>query len=299
MSRVDILGSHFRHRFEQRQLAPIDAAPTPLAGWNDVCRDDGGGVGLAKGWFVVIGGNPKFGKSILALNMAAAAMKANEAVGFVSLEMSPEQLAARFYAMATKTPVRMLEKGGFTKDHFDEVWKRISPLSNDYRFEVTDTPLADLQGVMADMRDMQESGIRWFVVDYLQLIGTGDEESINRQVSETTSHLARFAKVNAATVVALSQFNRQTSRDYSTPPRAQGLHGGMIVEATADQVILLDHSRYEKHEHTAKSWLIADLNRHGESGSIPIEWDYRTLGIRQAFPDEEREWPTHQLRRSA
>jgi replicative DNA helicase len=213
--------------------------------------------------------------------------------------MSPEQLAARFYAMATGTPIRMLEKGGFTKQHFDEVWNRIGPLSNDYRFEVTDTPLSDLAEVMADMREMRESGIRWFVVDYLQLIGCGDEESINRQVSEVTTHLARFAKVNASTVIALSQFNRQTSRDYSQPPRAQGLHGGMIVEATADQVILLDHSRYAKNEHLAKSWLIADLNRHGESGSIPIEWDYRTLGVRQAMPDEESEWPSHQLRRSA
>ena len=288
---VDILGPEFRARFEKRQLAPVDATPTPLAGWNRICRDDGGGVGIARGWLVVVGGNPKFGKSILALNLAASAMKAGSAVGFVSLEMSPEQLAARFYAMATKTPVRMLEKGGFTKDHFAEVWKRIAPLSNGYRFDVTDTPLADLGAVLDDMRAMNLEGTAWFVVDYLQLVGVGDEDSINRQVSEVTSNLARFAKATSSTVIALSQFNRQTSRDYTQPPRAQGLHGGMIVEATADQVVLLDHSRYVKHEHTAKSWLIVDLNRHGESGSIPIEWDYRTLSIREAQPDEDRDWP--------
>jgi replicative DNA helicase len=289
---VDILGSAFRLRFERRQLAPIDASPTPLAGWNRVCRDDGGGVGLARGWFVVIGGNPKFGKSILALNLAAAAMSRDQPVGFVSLEMSPEQLAARFYAMKTKTPVRMLEKGGFTKDHFDQVWNKIKPTSNGYRFEVTDTPLWDLGTVMAEMEAMWDSGISWFVVDYLQLVGLGDEEEINRQVSSVTTHLAQFAKAKPATVIALSQFNRQTSKDYTQPPRAQGLHGGMIVEATADQVILLDHSRYEKSDGRAKSWLIVDLNRHGESGCIPIEWDYTTLSVREALPDEERSWPT-------
>ena len=289
---VNILDSHFRARFEARQLAPVDAAPTPLPGWNAICRDDGGGIGLAKGWFIVVGGNPKFGKSILALNLASKAMEAGERVGFVSLEMSPEQLAARFYAMASSTPVRMLEKGGFTSEHFALVWNKIRPTSNGYELYVTDTPLSDLAGVLTDLRDMNGFGIRWFVVDYLQLVGLGDEEEINRQVSRVTSELAYFAKESGSTVIALSQFNRQTSKDYSQPPRAQGLHGGMIVEATADQVILLDHSRYEKAESKAKSWLIVDLNRHGESGSIPIEWDYSTLRIREGLQDEERLWPT-------
>jgi replicative DNA helicase len=288
---VDILSPAFRLRFEDRQLRPVDAAPTPLAAWNAMCGDDGGRQGLAKGWFVVVGGNPKFGKSILALNLAASAMKAGEAVGFMSLEMSVEQLAARFYAMATKTPIRMLEKGGFTKQHFDEVWKRISPLTNEYTFEVNDTPLAYVDQVVDEMTGMWEREINWFVVDYLQLVGVGDEESINRQVTEVTSRLARFAKERTATVIALSQFNRGTSVNYQTPPKAQGLHGGMIVEATADQVVLLDHSRYDKSDAKAKSWLIVDLNRHGEAGSVPIEWDYKTLGIREALPDEEGTWP--------
>ncbi len=32
-------------------------------------------------------------------------------------------------------------------------------------------------------------------------------------------------------------------------------------------------------------------NRHGDHGEIPIEWDYRTLRVREALPDEVDEWP--------
>lgn len=288
---VDVFDPAFRKRFEERQLKPVDATPTPIGGWNDVCRDDGGRTGLAKGWFVVLGGNPKFGKSILALNLAVAAMQSGRRVGFISLEMSSTQLAARLYAMASQTPVHMLEKGGFSSEHFQLVWQKIAPLSNGFEFAVNDVPLWDISQVMDALNQMRESGIDWFVIDYLQLVGVGDEDSINRQVSEVTSHLARFTKASGSTTIALSQFNRATSKDYTQPPRAQGLHGGMIVEATADQAVLLDHSRYEKEGSLAKTWLLVDLNRHGESGPIPVEWDYRTLTLREAKPDEEYLWP--------
>lgn len=291
MSTVDLFSPHFRARFEKRQQGPIDATPTPLRTWNDACRDDGGRVGLARGWFVVIAGNPKFGKSILALNMAAEAMKHGRRVGFISLEMSPEQLAARLYAMCSRTPVHKLEKGGFTKQHFDTVWKAIGPMQNMMEFQTNDVTLWDISQVMNTLHEMREAGVDWFVVDYLQLVGVGDEDSINRQVTEVTSHLARFTKDSDSTTLALSQFNRGTSKDYTQTPRAQGIHGGMIVEATADQVLLLDHSRYDKLDRKAKTWFVLDLNRHGESGPIPIEWDYEHLTLREARPDEEREWP--------
>ena len=231
---------------------------------------------------------------------------AGERIGIVSLEMTPEQLAARFYAIMSGTAMYRLEKGSFSREHFAEAVANIRATldlagkprhgipfgSDDDLFLVTDTPLASIEAVMADLNEMHQRGIRWFVIDYLQLIGTGDEESINKQVSEVTTHIARFTKATQTTVVALSQFNRRTSADYTQPPRAQGLHGGMIVEATADQVILLDHSRYEKLEKGhARSWLLIDLNRHGESGSLPIEWNYNTLTLREALPAEENQWP--------
>jgi replicative DNA helicase len=295
---VSILSRNFLDEFARQQSTPIDAIRTPLGSWNDVCKDDGGSVGIAKGWFVVIGGNPKFGKSILALNLAATAMTQGESVGFVTLEMSARQLAVRFYAMATGFDVTELEKSGFSDENFERVKAALDPeglMLQGADFYVNTTPLTQLAEVLAAMEAMrnQTPPVRFFVVDYLQLVGLGDEESINRQVSEVTTHLRHFALRQQVTVIALSQFNRATSRDYSQPPRAQGLHGGMIVEASADQVVLLDHSRYTKdvqRPHLACSFLIVDLNRHGPAGTIPIEWNYQTLRIREGDPHEESRW---------
>lgn len=297
---VSILSPEFLDEFRRQQLLPINATPTPFAGWNAVCKDDGGQVGLAKGWFIVIGGNPKYGKSLLALNMARIAMENGEVVGFITLEMMARQLAVRFYAMATGFDVTELEKSHFTDVNFDRMLAELDPRAVMLRgadFFVNTTPLTQLAEVLAAMEGMtqQSPPVKFFIVDYLQLVGLGDEESINRQVSEVTTHLRHFALSKQVTVIALSQFNRQTSKEYSQPPRAQGLHGGMIVEASADQVLLLDHSRYAKDEdrpHIAMTYLIADLNRHGPSGAIAVEWNYRTLRIREANPMEEEEhWP--------
>lgn len=295
---VSILSRDFLDEFQRQQKLPIDAVRTPLGSWNEVCRDDGGAVGLAKGWFIVIGGNPKYGKSILALNLAATAMMGGESVGFVTLEMSARQLAVRFYAMATGFDVSELEKQHFTDENFERVKEALDPeglVLNGADFYVNTTPLTQLDEVLGAMREMknQTPPVRYFVVDYLQLVGLGDEESINRQVTEVTTHLRHFALSEQVTVIALSQFNRTTSKDYTQPPRAQGLHGGMIVEASADQVVLLDHSRYTKdkrHPHLAMSYLIVDLNRHGSACEIPIEWNYHTLRIREGDPSEEDRW---------
>jgi len=60
-----------RHLEELKQ--PVDAIATPLPMWNQQCRDEGGGVGLALGWHVIVAGSTGHGKSIMALNMAAEA----------------------------------------------------------------------------------------------------------------------------------------------------------------------------------------------------------------------------------
>lgn len=300
---VNLLDPLYLDGFSRRQQGPVEAVPTPIPAWNRACGDDGGKVGLGKGWFVTIGGNPKFGKSLLALSLAYEALK-HEDVGMLSLEMSHYQLAARFYAIATGTPIDALEKGkGFDVNAFERAWE---VLRAKYGLErsvwVNDFVVFRIADVMEAMEALRESGVRYFIVDYIQLIGMGDDDSVARAVAETAVSLRAFAHNHNVTVVGLSQFNRGTSSNYQDSPRCQGLHGGMALEANSDQIVLLDHSRYEKDEdkpHLARSYLIVDGNRHGPSGDIPVLWDYRTLQIREGLPDEENEWPRHGKRTSA
>jgi hypothetical protein len=98
-------------RIKARKLEPIDAVPTMLPTWNAHCRDSGGGVGLARGWHVTVGAKSGRGKSLIALNLAAAAVVYGERVAFISLEMTQEQLATRFLAIMSGVTIRDLEQG--------------------------------------------------------------------------------------------------------------------------------------------------------------------------------------------
>lgn len=83
--------------------------PTPYSAWNGVCGDEGGLTGLARGWHVMVAGNTGMGKSLVAINLAAYAVKNGEKVGIISLEMSKPQLMTRYLAIHTGLPIRKLE----------------------------------------------------------------------------------------------------------------------------------------------------------------------------------------------
>ena len=291
----DITDPDYLDDFERRQRGPVYAVPTMLPSWNRVCGGDGGGRGLARGWLTVIGGNPGFGKTLLALLLAREALKAGERTAFVSMEMHHAQLAARFYSMATGTETRSLEKGRFDPKAMLEVRRIVRRLFPTGGLLTNAQPLFALGEVIRSMDVLLDGGTKVFVVDYLQLIGVGDEESINRQVTEAITTLRAFAVKHQVLVVALSQFNRGTAGNYHETPRVQGLHGGMIIEACADQALLLDHSRYERAGEAgeiARTWAVVDKNRHGGRVELPILWDYRNLTAREGREDEVREWPT-------
>ena len=300
---ANILTPEFGESFLARATAPVDAVPTPLSTINTSCRDDGGGVGLARGWFIVIGGNPGFGKSLIALNFAAEALRHGEPVGYASLEMSKYQLASRFFSIYSGEPAWQMERGSFSKVAWQKAFDacRAAP-SEDKPYLAVPDMLYSLDDVLEFMeREREYRYVRYFVVDYLQLVGVGDEDEINRRVTEVTTHLRQFAVRYGVVVVCLSQFNRTTSGNYFESPRPQGLHGGMILEASADMVLLLDHSRMTRELPKARTWFLIAKNRHGPLGEIAVEWDYTNLRIRECVPEEEPEdWPAHDgKRRSA
>ncbi len=276
-----------------RQGQPPDAVPTFLPSWNGSCRGEGAGVGLARGWFVVIAGATGAGKTLVALNVVYEALKYGEKVLYISLEMSWEQLITRLRAIATGLDIRCLEWG----DGFDES-----------EAEAADASLLGLPGQLFynklpiwkldDVRELMESyreteGIRFFILDYLQLVSPGGSERIFEATMKVSQQLRFAAQSLDAVCVAVSQFNRQTSANRSDRPIVQGLLGGSSTENDASQVLLLDHTRRKRdeHVHTEKTFLLLAKNRHGPQGEIAVEFDFRTMRVREAKPDEEGEWP--------
>lgn len=270
------------------KLQPPDAVPTGFPSWNRVCRDEGGGVGLARGWHVTVAAKTGHGKSIIAANIARGAMQAGEKVGFISLEMSTQQLDTRQLAILSGEPVKSLEMGSaFDEASYRRALARVAEIRQTtggriYRSEELMKDIRDIEGAVEYMRN-GAPGCRFFIVDYIQLAGNpNDPESIT-QVSHRIRQLARDLDV---VTVGLSQFNRDTFKRGGRPD-IHDLTGGSALENDSDQVVILDHTGIEREQNgwTAPLWIAK--NRHGPGIDFRVRFDSRTLRFEELQPDEE------------
>lgn len=291
-----ISGDTLQHLLDEK-LAPIDAVPTMLPMWNTMCRGGGGGIGLARGWFVTIGANTGTGKSLIGLNLAHEAVKHGEVPTFLSLEMSRSELATRYLAIAAGVPVVELEQGpGFRGETYATAQRRVNELREQTggHLLVNRRPLSRLTDVTACIKHYAENhGSRYFVLDYLQLVWTANAHSIHDRMELVAHQLRDLTHQLGVTLIALSQFNRQTSAARSERPVAQGLMGGSAIENDSHQVLLFDHSRFERSGSQADTWLIVDKNRHGSVDDIPVRWDYTTLRLLPRMMSIEEQEQVH------
>jgi replicative DNA helicase len=276
------------------KLAPIDAVPTILPAWNALCHGGGGGVGLARGWMITVGANTGTGKSLIGLNLASAAIRHGEVVTFVSLEMGRSELATRLLSIVSGERVVTLEQGSqFNADAFRRASQTLDQIRRDTggHVLVNRRPLSKLSDIASVIRHHVENhGCRYFIVDYLQLAWVAGVTAIHDRMELVAHQLRDLAAQHGITIVALSQFNRQTSAAREERPVAQGLMGGSAIENDSHQVLLFDHSRFERNGNTANTFLLCVKNRHGGVADIPVQWDFSTLQLKQrAHTIEEQE----------
>ncbi|UOF79581.1 replicative helicase [Caudoviricetes sp.] len=268
---------------------PVDALPTMWPTWNKACRMYGGGVGLARGWHVVAAGGAGAGKSLVALNLTAEALRGGHSVGWVSLEMSREQLLLRLMGIATGRRLADLEPGPYFDPQLfatasEELIERMA-LSG-AQLWMAERPTRSLVDVDRLMRDAVEAGCRLVILDYLQLVTVPDAkmDDTMRHVSAAVQSLAYRHNV---TTLALSQLNRTTTADRDNPPTIFGLMGGSSIENDADQVLLIDHTS-RKDVPGAKSFtVLLDKNRHGPNAAVGVEMNTNTLTLLEPFGRRE------------
>ncbi len=272
-------------------IAPIDAIPTPYQTWNNACRMFGGGVGLARGWHTVLAGGAGAGKSLIALNLTAHALRMGYSVGWVSLEMSSEQLLLRTLGIATGRRMRELEP---SNSHDPDAMTSAS-LEAMGRWQesgaqllIAERPSRDMASVERLMREAIDAGCRLLVLDYLQLVnvpGSPRLDDAMRQVSSMVQSLAYGYEINT---LALSQFNRSTTANGDTAPTIHGVAGSSAIENDADQMALIDHTGREQ-THAGRTFnFLLEKNRHGPQASMKLLMDSSTLAVTEVGPATRR-----------
>ena len=244
--------------------------------------------GLNKSDLFLIAARPAMGKTAFALNLALnVAKKYKKTVACFSLEMSREQLVMRLMANESFVELGKLLTGKLTEEEWTKLAMASAALSQtDLR--VDDNPSITVAEINAKCRRLDNLGL--VVIDYLQLMqGSGyGKASDNRVnvVSDISRSLKIMAKELNVPVICLSQLSRGPEGRTDKRPMLSDLRESGAIEQDADEVIFLYRDEYynENTEEKGVAECIVAKNRHGEVGTVKLQW----VGQYQTFAD--REW---------
>jgi replicative DNA helicase len=267
--------------------------------------------GLHKSDLLILAGRPSMGKTSLATNIAFNIAKAYRrgilsdgtegtvnggVVGFYSLEMSAEQLAARVLSEASEVPSDQIRRGDMTESEFRRFVDAAKTLESCPLF-IDDTPALPISLLAARARRLKRThGLDVLIVDYLQLVrpATAKDSRVN-EVSEITQGLKAIAKELQIPVVALSQLSRQVENREDKRPQLSDLRESGSIEQDADVVMFVYREEYYKEREKpgdhdlekmaqwqdemerlhGRAEVVIGKQRHGPIGTVELSFEGR------------------------
>ena len=266
--------------------------------------------GLHPSDLIILAGRPSMGKTSLATNIAFNIAKSYRrgvkpdgsegaieggVVGFYSLEMSAEQLAARILSEAAEVPSEQIRRGDMTEEEFRRFVEAAKALESCPLY-IDDTPALPIAQVAARARRLKRThGLDVLMVDYLQLLRGTSKENRVQEVSEITQGLKAIAKELNIPVIALSQLSRQVESRDDKRPQLSDLRESGSIEQDADVVMFVFREEYYRerekpadHELDAmakwqaimesvhgKAEVIIGKQRHGPIGTVELSFEGR------------------------
>ena len=271
-------------------LTELSQSDSTIPGLSTGLRDlDNKINGLNKSDLVLVAARPAMGKSAFALNLGVnVAKKYNKTVAIFNLEMSREQLALRLLASEGFLELQKLVTGKLSEEEWNKLCMASTALSQtDIRID--DNPTITVADINAKCRRLDNLGL--VIIDYLQLMngsgyGKGGGENRVTVVGEISRALKIMAKELNVPVICLSQLSRAVESRTDKRPILSDLRESGAIEQDADSVMFLYRDEYynENSEDKGLAECIVAKNRHGETGTVKMQW----FGPYQTFTD--REW---------
>jgi replicative DNA helicase len=198
-------------------------------------------AGMQDANLLILAARPGIGKTTFALNIALnVALKEKLPVGFFSLEMSKEELVDRLLVAQADIDAWRLKTGRLSDDDFRRLTEAMGELSEAPIF-IDDTPGASIIEMRTKARKLKiEKGLRFLIVDYLQLANGGRFfESRVQEVSFVSQGLKNLARELKIPVLAISQLSRAVEQRGSKKPQLSDLRESGSIEQDSDVVMFL------------------------------------------------------------
>ena len=282
--------------------------------------------GLNNSDLIILAGRPSMGKTSLATNIAFNVAKAHRmgerpdgtqgtvaggVVGFFSLEMSAEQLAARILSEAAEVPSERIRRGDLDEAEFRRFVEAAHALQNCPLY-IDDTPALPINQLAARARKLKRThGLDVLFVDYLQLLRAASaKDSRVNEVSEITQGLKAIAKELNIPVIALSQLSRQVENREDKRPQLSDLRESGSIEQDADIVMFVFREEYYREREKpsdsdldamakwqqvmeavhGKAEVIIGKQRHGPIGTVELSFEGQFTRFGNLVRESQSAW---------
>lgn len=232
------------------------------------------------GWqpsdLIVVAARPAMGKTAFAVWCATQQAKNDLPVGFMSLEMSTNQLIDRILSSESQIGLETIRRAGMKFDEWQRFDHKVGQIIG-YPFFVDDRGGLKITEVCNTITNwVVKYGIKVVYIDYLQLIrASGSKKNTSREqdVTEVTQALKALAKNMGIAIVALSQLSREVEKRSDKRPILADLRESGSIEQEADMVIFpFCENYYNEQADATKCELIIAKYRNGRTGMVEVDF---------------------------
>ena len=289
---ADIQGESNRIAKEEAEGQLVNAADAALELYDDMQRVESGyqpflptgyrgldailGGGMIREGMYILAARPGCGKTTFAVNIAMRMLKKGTRTLFVSLEMSRQQLTARFMAadFGQVTATQILTNAYPKTDELvDGVTNALQAVSR-YPLHFNRRSALNIQEIQFLAK---QAGAEAVIIDYLGLMQHGEGRSLYEKVTATSNQIKRMARNLGIPVLCLCQLNREVEGRKNDPPRLSDLRDSGAIEQDADAVLLIQ--KYQLEDPQEYDAIPVELhiakNRHGKTGKVAFNWYIR------------------------
>ncbi len=238
-------------------------------------------AGMQDSNLLVLAARPGVGKTAFALNVArSVAVDDKLPTCIFSLEMSKEELVDRLLVRQGLIDAWKLKTGQLSDVDFGSLSEAMGVLAEAPLY-IDDTPGLTVTELRTKARRLQvDKGIRFIVVDYLQLMHGQSRDNRVQEVSEISQGLKNLARELKLPILALAQLNRQME-SRGGKPRLSDLRESGSIEQDADVVMFLSREDEEIRESVTFS---IEKHRNGATGQFNLYFN----GKQVSFFDVEK-----------
>ena len=248
----------------------LRGVPTGFKGMDNIL------AGMQNSNLIILAARPGVGKTALALNIArSVSVEKKMPVCVFSLEMSKEELVDRLLVRQGMIDAWKLKTGQLSSGDFDSLSEAMGVLAEAPLY-IDDTPGLTVTEIRTKARRLQvDKGIKFIVVDYLQLMHGSTRDNRVQEVSEISQGLKNLARELKVPILALAQLSRAMEARGGRP-RLSDLRESGSIEQDADVVMFVYREDEEVREMVTCS---VEKHRNGPTGSFNLYFNGKQISF--------------------